>query len=214
MDTNTIKNELEAKAYAKITVSPSNLSFKSTASSKTIKVTCSDSSWTVGGGNDWCTITKVSNTSAKVSVKANTSDFRSTGVVCVNGSNVATISVTQEVLLDRSKLVTAYKQITNSSCAATCAARCVNKSPETLKNDGIDLEYAMWSTIATKYGYKSTGPDSTSLKSIYNTLKSGYPVIVQVNTGSMEHWVVVTKYSGNSTTLSADDFNRSVGRQN
>lgn len=36
MDTNTIKNELEAKAYAKITVSPSNLSFKSTASSKTI----------------------------------------------------------------------------------------------------------------------------------------------------------------------------------
>lgn len=206
MDTNTIKNELEATAYAKITVSPSNLSFKSTASSKTIKVTCSDSSWTVGGGNDWCTITKVSNTSAKVSVKANTSDFRSTGVVCVNGSNVATISVTQEVLLDRSKLVTAYKQITNSSCAATCAAMCVNKSPETLKNDGIDLEYAMWSTIATKYGYKSTGPDSTSLKSIYNTLKSGYPVIVQVNTGSMEHWVVVTKYSGNSTTLSADDF--------
>lgn len=64
----------------------------------------------------------------------------------------------------------------------------------------------MWSTIATKYGYKSTGPDSTSLKSIYNTLKSGYPVIVQVNTGSMEHWVVVTKYSGNSTTLSAADF--------
>lgn len=63
MDTNTIKNELEAKAYAKITVLPSNLSFKSTASSKTIKVTCSDSSWTVGGGNDWCTITKVSNTS-------------------------------------------------------------------------------------------------------------------------------------------------------
>lgn len=30
MDTNTIKNELEAKAYAKITVSPSNLSFKAT----------------------------------------------------------------------------------------------------------------------------------------------------------------------------------------
>ena len=59
MDTNTIKNELEAKAYAKITVSPSNLSFKSTASSKTIKVTCSDSSWTVGGGNDWCTITNL-----------------------------------------------------------------------------------------------------------------------------------------------------------
>lgn len=51
MDINATKNELEAKAYAKITVSPNNLSFKSTASSKTIKVTCSDSSWTVGGGN-------------------------------------------------------------------------------------------------------------------------------------------------------------------
>ena len=34
MDINATKNELEAKAYAKITVSPNNLSFKSTASSK------------------------------------------------------------------------------------------------------------------------------------------------------------------------------------
>lgn len=59
-----------------------------------------------------------------------------------------------------------------------------------------------WSTVS---GATWTDKDSSNHLSMLHT-KSGYPVIVQVNTGSMEHWVVVTKYSGNSTTLSADDF--------
>ena len=34
-----------------------------------------------------------------------------------------------------------YKQPTSTSCAATCAAMCVKRSPETLKEDGFNLNY-------------------------------------------------------------------------
>jgi len=144
-----------------------------------------------------------------VTVKANSGSARSTGVVCTNGSKVATITVSQAsgestVTYDRSSMVTAYKQITNTSCAATCAAMCVNKSQKTLQDAGFDLENADWSGIAAEYGYTTSGVVSATSKSALNILKSGYPVIVKINS-STPHWVVITKYSGSSTTI--DDAN-------
>lgn len=37
--------------------------------------------------------------------------------------------------------ITIYKQITDVSCAATCAAMCVERSPATLQADGFNIDY-------------------------------------------------------------------------
>ncbi|SDO14280.1 C39 family peptidase [Acetanaerobacterium elongatum] len=106
---------------------------------------------------------------------------------------------------DQSSKITIYQQITNTSCAATCAAMCVNRSPETLQADGFNLGYANWSGIAQAYGYSVTN-GTASLSGILTILASGYPVIVKVNTGSNEHWVVVTAFTGEENSPAASNF--------
>lgn len=209
------KNITEAatRAYASISASVSSVSFPAAGGSKTVSVTCSDTSWTTGGGNDWCTITKTSNTSVRITVTANTGNSRATGVVCVNGSNVATISVNQaapSATYNRYSKITVYQQITTTSCATTCAAMCVNRSPETLQDDGFNLGWADWSGIARKYDYTTSGVYSiSSLTEVLNVLIEGYPVIAQVNdgtNGSSEHWAVIYKFSGNPSAPVASNF--------
>ncbi|MCM1059783.1 MAG: C39 family peptidase [Eubacterium sp.] len=109
------------------------------------------------------------------------------------------------VAYDRSSMITIYTQPTDTSCAATCAAMCVKKSPQTLQNEGFDLGWADWSGIASKYGYSTNGWESAGLSNVLAVLKEGYPVIVKVNE-SNPHWVVVTKYSGSATSPSASNF--------
>ena len=110
-----------------------------------------------------------------------------------------TASVTAStVSYDRSSKINVYQQITNTSCAATCAAMCVKRKPETLQNDGFDLGWADWGGIASKYGYSTNGWQNAGLSDVLAVLKEGYPVIVKVNETN-PHWVVITKYSGSST---------------
>ncbi len=206
--------EASTNAYAVISANPSTLNFTQAAGSQYVTVACSDSTWTVGGGGTWCTIKKISNTRAQITVTANTGTERRTGVVCLNGSRVASITVIQagsSVTYDRSSKITVYKQTTNNNCAGTCACMCVNKSPTTVANDLGDAALcpANWSKIANKYGYSiypSTGSSSATISTVFSQLKAGYPVIAQVNSGTKEHWVVVTKYKGNGTDMSASNF--------
>ena len=206
-------------AYAPITVNPTSLSFSKDSSSRDITVSCADTTWTVGGGSSWCTITKLSNTKARITVTANSGNRRTMGVVCVNGSSVASISIEQagaNVTYDRTNMITAYQQPFVGACATTCAAMCVNRSPATLENDKIDLGYAYWGTIASKYGYTldpSSGPATCTIREVFNGLKNGYPVIVKVNNTALnstykyDHWVVVTKYTGKGESdLAIDNF--------
>lgn len=196
-------------AYASISVNPTSLTFENGDSDQYVTVSCADTTWVVGGGSSWCTITKLSNTRVKVSVTKNSGSKRTMAVVCVNGPNVASISVTQKgadnVTYDRSSKINVYQQITDYSCAATCAAMCVKKSPQTLRNDGFNLDDANWSGIAAKYGYTATMTDPASLSNVLPILKQGYPVIVKVN-DSNPHWVVITKYTGDGTDVSENNF--------
>ncbi len=109
------------------------------------------------------------------------------------------------VSYDRSSMINIYQQPTNTSCAATCAAMCVKKTPQTLENDGFDLGNADWGGIASKYGYSTNGWEYADLSDVLAVLKEGYPVIVKINE-SNPHWVVITKYSGSSTSPSKDNF--------
>lgn len=215
-------------AYASIAAYPSSVSFPKSASNMQINVSCADSTWVVGGGSSWCTITKTSNLTAMIKVTANSGSKRTMAVVCVNGPNVATISITQagaDVTYDRSSKITAYKQ-DPGKCAGTCACMCVNKAPSTVESDipYYDANHpdhtiiypVMWSKVAEKYGYKLDpvdGPATGTISDVFNGLKNGYPVIVMVNDTSLnstykyDHWVVVTKYTGKGESdLAIDNF--------
>ncbi len=212
---NKINDALTDERAASISVSPTTLTFTNSASSKAVTVTCSDSSWTVGGSNNWCTITKSSNTRATVKVTANSGAERRTGVICNSGSNVAQIIVIQAAGASVSyNVIEKIKPQAQGSygCAATCAAMCVNQSCKTLENDGFNMTFVeSWGNIGKKYGYTAYGPYTADVtfENIFNYLKNGIPVIVKVNDGRDgrdDHWVVVVGYSGSSTTFEAKNF--------
>ena len=68
-----------------------------------------------------------------------------------------------------------------------------------------------WASV-TKLGYTYTSEYNTSItnaimKTIYTQLKNGKPVIIGGKSGSNQHWVVITGYTGSSTTtFSAANF--------
>ncbi|MCM1059782.1 MAG: C39 family peptidase [Eubacterium sp.] len=212
---------MATNAYASISVYPTSFSFDKNSHTTDVKVMCADSTWVVGGGSSWCTITKKNNSTATITVTANSGSKRTMGVVCVNGPNVASISISQagaEVTYDRSSKIIVYKQ-DPYKCAGTCACMCVKKSPSTVEkeipvedtdNTGKTILLPVdWYTVANKYGYSTEGVKSGTISDVFSGLKSGYPVIAYVNDGSngrSEHWVVVTKYKGNGTDLSESNF--------
>ena len=101
-----------------------------------------------------------------------------------------------------------YKQPTSTSCAATCAAMCVKRSPETLKEDGFNLNYVeSWNAIATRYGYTSFTAGKASLTEVFDLLCQGHPVIAKINEGAKtQHWVVITRYAGSGTNPTSNQF--------
>lgn len=107
---------------------------------------------------------------------------------------------------DNSNEITIYKQITPISCATTCAAMCVNKSPQTLRNDGFNLDWADWDGIAQEYGYSQFMSGISSFSGVIDILRGGYAAVVQVNTGDNEHWVVVTKFAGENSAPKSSNF--------
>lgn len=110
--------------------------------------------------------------------------------------------------------ITIYKQPNKTGCAATCAAMCVRKSPETLEKDGFDISYVhSWDAIAQRYGYeafKNVVADSDEKKAllqVVDLLVKGYPVIAKINDDTTwPHWVVITTYSGNTADISKSQF--------
>jgi hypothetical protein len=115
--------------------------------------------------------------------------------------------------INRDSTITHYKQITATSCAATCAGMCVNESPQQLKNDGFNLESADWSGIATKYGYKLASNDSanykTALTLMKDTASGGHACAVTVkvnNSDTEQHWVVINKFNGDDAAPAAANF--------
>ena len=113
------------------------------------------------------------------------------------------------VSYDRSSKIDLHQQITNASCAATCAGMCVKKSPTDLQNDGIPIDFVNFGVIGTTYGYPWSGYLSPqTLTRALNILSIGYPVIVKVRNGSNldQHWVVITKYEGLDTAVTASNF--------
>ena len=107
-----------------------------------------------------------------------------------------------------------YQQITPESCAVTCAAMCVKQSPKKLQADGIKLDFANWSKIATTYGFEEfkdvsvTGlSTSKALLKVVDLLRDGNPVIAKINEGAKtQHWVVITRYAGSGTNPTSNQF--------
>lgn len=110
------------------------------------------------------------------------------------------------------------KTIGQVGCLTTCLAMKysyhmnTNTTPDKMKQK---LRYSnnslIWSSI-TKYGYTYTQKYNTKLtqgimKTIYNQLKNGKPVIIGGKSGTSQHWVIITGYNGNSaTSLSSSNF--------
>lgn len=133
-----------------------------------------------------------------------------------------------QVNYDQSDKILAQAQPTGDSCAFTCAAMCVNQTVNTLIADKFTPNNAQWAEIAAKYNYKlypSVTTLATDFTKIINGLKGftdgttkipGSPVIVKVNDGTdpatgkqdenKQHWVVVTKFSGDDAKPTADNF--------
>lgn len=111
------------------------------------------------------------------------------------------------------------KTIGQVGCTTTCIAMVYSyNTGTTVYPDSMvsKLRYAnndlYWSSISnvglTSVSY-NCGLTNTMMANIYSKLKAGCPVIIGAYTsgGSYQHWVVITGYTGNSTsTFSPSDF--------
>lgn len=213
---NTVENDTASPTvtYAPITVSPTSVTSPATGCIRYINVTCADNSWTAGGGMSWCVIAKSTNTTAKITFTSNMASMNSSTsgrgmkVVCNNGPQTAWIEVYQEgnANYDRSSMVTFYHQ-PPGACAFTCGAMCVHIPPETLIEKGLDPYWADWSKIAEAGNMTATQIDYANLQTVYNNLKSGYPVVTNINgTKAGMHWVVICEYHGDPVVLNHSNF--------
>lgn len=213
---NTVENDTASPTvtYAPITVSPTSVTSPATGCNKYINVTCADTSWTAGGGTSWCIIAKSTSTTAKITVTSNMASMNSSTsargmkVVCSNGPQTAWIDVSQEgnAYYDRSSMVTFYHQ-PPGACAFTCGAMCVHIPPETLIKQGVTSVPADWNGIAKAGKMTATQIDYANLQTVYNNLKSGYPVVTNIN-GIYDkwHWVVICEYHGDPAVLNHSNF--------
>lgn len=107
---------------------------------------------------------------------------------------------------DRKSKITVQKQSTDYNCAKTCLAMCLNVSINTVMNSFPGDYVSSWDAIAQAYGASGVLNKSPyNVQTIFNQLKAGNPVIVRVNS-SNEHWVVVYKYEGTDTAITASNF--------
>lgn len=163
----------------------------------------------------WCTITKTSNTAARITAQAN--NYTSPcgyGVVCNSGSNVASISISQldkssTVTYDCSKSIQLYSQPTVSICATICVCMCMGVTVQKVKDNCFNIDYiGNWTELASEYGYNCepiSSSEDVTYKKLFDILAVGYPIIVKVNNAGL-HWVIVTKYVGDDTSFSVNNF--------
>lgn len=108
--------------------------------------------------------------------------------------------------IDNASKITVYKQITDISCAATCAGMCVKKSPATLQAAGFNIDNCAWDAIAQKYGYHGFMLGRSSLSGVLDVLLGGMAAVAKIVDGDLPHWVVVTAFAGDNQSLSASQF--------
>lgn len=189
--------KLTAERAASISVSPTSLTFAASASSKTVQVTCSDTTWTISGSANWVTATKTSSTQMRIAVTKNSGGIRKTGITALSGSNPAAVTVTQAANIDVRDKITLYKQI-GQTCAGTCICMCINVDPSTVSEL---LDYVNWNDFCINDYTLVVSPDtagkSLTFTSVYNnSLAKGLPAIVKINTGEYQHWVVLVAFTG------------------
>ena len=109
------------------------------------------------------------------------------------------------------KIGTQGDTIGSSGCTTTCLAMTESvrtKKTVTPSDMAKRLTYAPagWLYWPKEYNVEYTSKASY-LSSVYSALKSGKPVIVgSKKTNGSQHWVVVTAFSGNPSSLKASDF--------
>lgn len=196
--------ETESRAYAPISLSLKSVTVPSYSSAIDVSISCADSTWKAGTVSGWTYMQKISQTQAKIVTESNTGAIRKRGVTAVNGPNTATVLVTQAANINVKNKITLYKQV-GLTCAATCACMCVNVDPNTVPSNW--MENAQWGAIGNLNGYSlavnvldyadSDVSQRPTFQSVYNvSLAKGLPAIVKINTGSLQHWVVLVAFSG------------------
>ncbi len=170
-----------------------------------IKITQESNGWgktTYNGKTGWVSLTYIRKTStnSSVKIKLNVPHFKQTDSRWKN-------------------VYIGNKTIGNVGCLTTAIAMVysynTNKTvyPNTMRNmlsySNNDLYWSSLSKVGlTSITYNSAVSNSM-LSTIYSKLKQGRPVIIGAKTssGGSQHWVVITGYTGNSTTsFSTADF--------
>lgn len=111
------------------------------------------------------------------------------------------------------------KTIGQVGCTTTCIAMVYSYNTGTtvypnsmvskLRYANNDLYWASISNVGLTSVSYNCGLTNTMMANIYSKLKAGRPVVIGAYTssGSYQHWVVITGYTGNSTsTFSPSDF--------
>ena len=111
------------------------------------------------------------------------------------------------------------KTIGQIGCTTTCCAMVYSYNtgntvyPHQVKSklrySNNDLYWSSIGNIGLTSKVYNCGVSNSMLKTIYNKLKEGRPVIIGANNaaGTAQHWVVITGYTGTSTTsFSTADF--------
>ncbi len=171
------------------------------------KMTGGSGHWSILGSGSYYKLTKRSSIELTIKIDPNDTCERRANNVFITSSPEGTIEIVQEAGYNRLHKILPSKQITSTGCATTCVGMCVFKTPQEMKDDGVNLNYVeSWSQLAGDYGYTCEDCSSPSLEAVYNYLAEGLPVTVQINTGSKMHWVVIYAYFGNGKHFYASDF--------
>ncbi len=140
-----------------------------------------------------------------------TSHPRSDSMDIISGDDmddVQEITIEQSCKFNARNLILPQKQEHSTGCTATCAAMCVCQTQKQFLKDGIPINSAEWGIIANKYGYTYQKISDPSLQKVYDLLKEGYPVIVEVNHDPehlKSHWVTVYQYTGTKMNVNKSD---------
>ena len=109
------------------------------------------------------------------------------------------------VSYDTSAKTLLYKQNKSDNCTVTSAGMAMKVPQATLIND-FPASKADWDGMKNKYGFSLTSDESTTLSKIIAILKTGWPVVTQINNSSEPHWVLITKFAGDDLYPQAANF--------
>ncbi len=125
--------------YMSLSIMPPRLNLKSDATSSSFTLSgVRNYSWTVTSNASWCTVTRASNTSIKVSVTKNTGVERTATITVKHDTDTVTVTVTQNksVYYQRDMILFSLQE-TSDGCAITCAAMCMKKTLKQFQEEGL-----------------------------------------------------------------------------